>query len=263
MTNRDTIAAKWAALRPADAEPSAAELAEVEAAEMLDEVNAQHDAGLTMADAQLTADGWTLDGMSIVEWADAMYGDDFDAPAEPEATYTVNEDGATDLRSARVMSFDGRQVTATTRGGNASVFVGLRLHHDGPMPAGMVGGSAEFYAWVRKVATDGENADRGEPAEVAAFRREVSRRLSGDQLAAAVASYAADYARHGRPGPAELVDQLGAKWSPDLDAYAAGQLDAGSLRCALCGSAPCVCPPFGTPEYLALLDRVHGTGGAR
>jgi len=45
--------------------------------------------------------------------------------------------------------------------------------------------------------------------------------------------------------------------NPDLDAYATGQLDATQLRCALCGIAPCACPPFGTPEYLALIDSRH------
>lgn len=61
------------------------------------------------------------------------------------------------------------------------------------------------------------------------------------------------------PDPVELVDQLGAHWSPDLDAYAAGELDASQIRCALCGYAPCQCPPFGTPEYFALIDKRHGT----
>lgn len=54
------------------------------------------------------------------------------------------------------------------------------------------------------------------------------------------------------------LDGLGAVWSPDLDAYAAGDLDVTRVRCALCGQAPCQCPPFGTPEYLALVDRAHG-----
>ncbi len=46
--------------------------------------------------------------------------------------------------------------------------------------------------------------------------------------------------------------------SPDFAAYAAGELPADRLRCALCGHAPCGCPPFGTPAYLALVDQVHG-----
>lgn len=57
---------------------------------------------------------------------------------------------------------------------------------------------------------------------------------------------------------AQALDALGAVWSPDFDAYASGQLDASRVRCALCRHAPCDCPPFGTPEYFALLDRVHG-----
>lgn len=51
-------------------------------------------------------------------------------------------------------------------------------------------------------------------------------------------------------------------WSPDFDAYASGELDASKVRCVLCGQAPCMCPPFGTPEYFALIDYRHGrTGG--
>ena len=65
-----------------------------------------------------------------------------------------------------------------------------------------------------------------------------------------------------RPGatrdPAAALAALGAVWSPDLGAYASGQLDASAVRCVLCGHAPCGCPPFGTPEYLALMDRLHG-----
>ncbi|MFI0487651.1 hypothetical protein [Actinomadura sp. 9N215] len=45
--------------------------------------------------------------------------------------------------------------------------------------------------------------------------------------------------------------------SADFGAYAAGQIDATQVRCALCETAPCECPEFGTPEYFALLDRRH------
>lgn len=65
--------------------------------------------------------------------------------------------------------------------------------------------------------------------------------------------------------PRKAVDALGAKWSPDFDSYASGELDASQIRCALCANAPCQCPPFGSPEYFALLDRRHGhspAGGA-
>ncbi len=63
--------------------------------------------------------------------------------------------------------------------------------------------------------------------------------------------------------PRELLDQLGAAWSPDFDAYASGKLGASQVRCVLCGHAPCDCPPFGTPEYLAQIDRVHGRNRGR
>jgi hypothetical protein len=58
--------------------------------------------------------------------------------------------------------------------------------------------------------------------------------------------------------PVKLVNRLGAKWSPDFDAYASGRLDASEVRCVLCGHAPCDCPAFGSDEYFALIDRVHG-----
>jgi hypothetical protein len=65
--------------------------------------------------------------------------------------------------------------------------------------------------------------------------------------------------------PVAALNALGAVWFPDFDAYASGQLDASQVRCVLCGHAPCDCPPFGTPEYFALTDRLHGRtrgGGA-
>ena len=64
--------------------------------------------------------------------------------------------------------------------------------------------------------------------------------------------------------PRAALEQLGALWSPDFDAYASGELDAAAVRCVLCLTAPCSCPPFGSPEYLALVDQRHGRkGGAR
>jgi hypothetical protein len=41
--------------------------------------------------------------------------------------------------------------------------------------------------------------------------------------------------------PAKILKKLGAKWSPDFDAYASGRLPAHKVRCVLCGSAPCEC----------------------
>lgn len=55
-----------------------------------------------------------------------------------------------------------------------------------------------------------------------------------------------------------MAKKISVKWSPDLGAYAAGELDASQIRCALCANAPCQCPEFGTPEYFALLERRHG-----
>ena len=59
----------------------------------------------------------------------------------------------------------------------------------------------------------------------------------------------------------KIVNRLGAKWSPDFDAYASGQLDISQVRCVLCGQAPCQCPPFMSDEYVALIKRVHGMDG--
>jgi hypothetical protein len=61
---------------------------------------------------------------------------------------------------------------------------------------------------------------------------------------------------------AAALDQLGAKLSPDLSAYASGDLDASQVRCVLCTHAPCDCPEFGSAEYLAALDRLHGRSPA-
>lgn len=55
-----------------------------------------------------------------------------------------------------------------------------------------------------------------------------------------------------------MADKISVHVSPDLDAYAAGELEVSQIRCALCRYAPCACPPFGTPEYFELLDRRHG-----
>lgn len=67
--------------------------------------------------------------------------------------------------------------------------------------------------------------------------------------------------------PKQILDDLAAKWSPDFDAYASGQIGASQVRCVLCTHAPCDCPPFGSDEYFALIDRRHtspnvqGSGG--
>jgi hypothetical protein len=58
--------------------------------------------------------------------------------------------------------------------------------------------------------------------------------------------------------PREALDQLGAIWSDDFDAYASGELDASKIHCALCMCAPCRCPKFGSDAYFALLDFRHG-----
>jgi hypothetical protein len=65
----------------------------------------------------------------------------------------------------------------------------------------------------------------------------------------------------GEPDPVAILEQLGTLWSDDFDAYASGELDASKLHCVLCQCAPCRCPAFGTPAYLALIDQRHGRAG--
>lgn len=51
---------------------------------------------------------------------------------------------------------------------------------------------------------------------------------------------------------------ISAVWSPSFDDYASGKIPASEIICALCQRSPCECPEFGSPEYFALMDRVHG-----
>jgi hypothetical protein len=60
--------------------------------------------------------------------------------------------------------------------------------------------------------------------------------------------------------PVSVLDDLGAVWSPNFDDYATGKIGAEGIICALCLHCPCDCPPFGTPEYFALIDRRRGKG---
>jgi hypothetical protein len=43
------------------------------------------------------------------------------------------------------------------------------------------------------------------------------------------------------PDALEILNRLGAKWSPDFDAYASGAIPAWMVRCVLCETAPCKC----------------------
>ncbi|WP_030439848.1 hypothetical protein [Actinoplanes subtropicus] len=61
-----------------------------------------------------------------------------------------------------------------------------------------------------------------------------------------------------KTNPVKTVNKLGAKWSPDFDAYASGRIRADQVRCVLCQHSPCNCPPFGSDAYLALINKVHG-----
>lgn len=56
----------------------------------------------------------------------------------------------------------------------------------------------------------------------------------------------------------DAVNALGAQWSPNMDEWVEGKIPDHELKCALCLKSPCACPPFGTPEYFALIDQRHG-----
>ncbi len=59
--------------------------------------------------------------------------------------------------------------------------------------------------------------------------------------------------------PTEALDSLGAVWSPNFDDFAAGRIDASQVRCLMC-DGPCTGdhPALGSPEYMAVMDRIHG-----
>ena len=52
------------------------------------------------------------------------------------------------------------------------------------------------------------------------------------------------------PTATEVVTALGGIIAADLD--------SPCPTCVLCESQPCSCPPFGTREYFALVNRRHG-----
>jgi hypothetical protein len=52
------------------------------------------------------------------------------------------------------------------------------------------------------------------------------------------------------PTAADIVIALGGLIADDLD--------SPNPTCVLCTHSPCDCPPFGTPEYFALVNRRHG-----
>jgi hypothetical protein len=58
--------------------------------------------------------------------------------------------------------------------------------------------------------------------------------------------------------PKQILDELGAVWSPNFADYASGRIPASGIICALCQLNPCKCPEFGTDEYFALIDQRHG-----
>lgn len=69
------------------------------------------------------------------------------------SVYTIAEPGARTWREARDMYVNGGLVTAHLDDDQMSVFVGTALLYTGPIPADMVGGSAEWITFVRDIAT--------------------------------------------------------------------------------------------------------------
>lgn len=62
------------------------------------------------------------------------------------------------------------------------------------------------------------------------------------------------------PDPVSILDQLGAQWSPDFDAYASGKLDISQVRCVLCRQAPCQCRQCERPYRRWLADEDEPCG---
>jgi hypothetical protein len=62
--------------------------------------------------------------------------------------------------------------------------------------------------------------------------------------------------------PIEILGRLGAKWSPAFSRP--GPLEITARDCAICSvldpGTDCICHTieFGSPEYFARLDRLHG-----
>lgn len=47
-------------------------------------------------------------------------------------------------------------------------------------------------------------------------------------------------------------------YAPNFAEYASGMIDLSQVICALCHSNPCACPEFGSDEYFALINALHG-----
>lgn len=62
---------------------------------------------------------------------------------------------------------------------------------------------------------------------------------------------------HKQPPVVLEVAGLEMEVSPDFDAYASGAVPLAEVRCVLCGTAPCQCPPFGSPDFMELINRLH------
>lgn len=52
-----------------------------------------------------------------------------------------------------------------------------------------------------------------------------------------------------RSDPVDKLNQLGARWSPNIDDYTMGKIGVHQIICVLCGKAPCVCRPCPKCEW--------------
>lgn len=66
---------------------------------------------------------------------------------------------------------------------------------------------------------------------------------------------------------ARAMQRLGARYSPDFDACASGELEIRQVRCLMCEHAPCDCQQigltFGSAAYFDRLDAMHGRPPSR
>lgn len=112
----------------------------------------------------------------------------------PNGTYTVNEPGAATISDARRMLVNGKPVTAQVHDGSATVFVGLEIAYQGPLPA-HVASMADLCVFAARIAV----AHVG-PAPEAGTETVNLAELSRGELAQVGASWraaqrASDYAR--------------------------------------------------------------------
>jgi hypothetical protein len=99
-----------------------------------------------------------------MEYRTADYSTSYSVYPRGSVVYRIAEDGARTWREARDMYINGGLVTAHANpDGTVTVFVGTAMLYSGSdLFTGIVAGSQEFYANVRRIATEW-GIDAGEP----------------------------------------------------------------------------------------------------